>query len=245
MKRRTAPLPLPAPELSLYRGHCIALLRRYFCMSVEVGRLPSILGRECFTTRTEDYHAHSFEDTVLFVIDVERCLDRLYLFDKELIACIILQEYAEDEAMKILHCSLRTIERRLPGALDFLTDTFLQNGMLNITEKVGRNLAENECEPLRRHRVPQRATANHRSHSARSHLDTLLVKPPFSANSPQAAAVKENIILSDVAGLPSESAILSVQIEIEAIIQARRHNDAPFSFHVEAQDKLGDKRPSG
>lgn len=194
MKPAKAPLPQPALEFSIYRGDCIALLRRYFCMSVEVGRLPSILGRECFITRTEDYHTHSFEDTVLFVIDVERCLDRLYLFDKELIACIILQEYSEDEAVKILHCSLRTIERRLPDALDFLTDTFLQNGMLNITGKVGRNRADGECEPRRRHRVPQRATANQRSRGVGSHPDTLHVKPPFSANLPQAAGVKENII---------------------------------------------------
>jgi hypothetical protein len=210
MRQPKAPLPLPALELSIYRDNCIALLRRYFCMSVEVGRLPSILGREFFTTRTEDYHTHSFEDTVLFVIDVERCLDRLYLFDKQLIACIILQEYAEEEAVKILHCSLRTIERRLPDALDFLTDTFLQNGMLNITEKDVHNLPEGDCEPHRRHRVPQRTTANQRSHSARSHLDTSLVKPPFSANFPQAAVVKENIILPDVAGFPSQSAMLDI-----------------------------------
>ena len=210
MKQPKAPLPLPAVEFSTYRGDCIALLRRYFCMSVEVGRLPSILGRECFTTRTEDYHTHSFEDTVLFVIDVERCLDRLYLFDKELIACIILQEYSEDEAVRILHCSSRTIERRLHDALDFLTDTFLQNGMLNIAEKARRSLAEGECGPHRRHRVPQRATANRRSHSVRSHLDTSLVKPPLSANLPQAAVVKENIILPDVAGLPSQSAMLDM-----------------------------------
>ena len=189
MKQPKALLPPPVLEFSIYRGNCIALLRRYFCMSVEIGRLPSILGRECFTTRTEDYHTHSFEDTVLFVIDVERCLDRLYLFDKELIACIILQEYSEDEAVKILHCSLRTIERRLPNALDFLTDTFLQNGMLSITEKVRRNLAEGASEPRRRHRVPRRATANQRSLSAGSHHDTSLVKPPFSANFPQAAVM--------------------------------------------------------
>lgn len=210
MKQPKAPLPPPVLEFSIYRDNCIALLRRYFCMSIEVGRLPSILGRECFTTRTEDYHTHSFEDTVLFVIDVERCLDRLYLFDKELIACIILQEYSEDEAMKILHCSLRTIERRLPDALDFLTDSFLQNGMLTITAKAGRHHAENENEPHRRHRVPQRATANQRSRSAGSHLDTVLVKPPFSAKFPQATVIKENIILADVAGFPSESAMLDM-----------------------------------
>lgn len=210
MKQTNAPLPPPPLELSIYRDNCIALLRRYFCMSIEVGRLPSILGRECFTTRTEDYHTHSFEDTVVFVIDVERCLDRLYLFDKELIACIILQEYSVDEAMKILHCSLRTIERRLPDALDFLTDSFLQNGMLKITVKVGRDLAEGECKPRRRHRLPQRATANQPPHSPGSHLDTALVKPPFSAKFPQAIVVKENIILSDVAGFASECDILNI-----------------------------------
>jgi hypothetical protein len=181
MKQPQAPLPLPALEISIYRGDCIALLRRYFCMSIEVGRLPSILGRECFTTRTEDYHTHSFEDTVLFVIDVERSLDLLYLFDKELIACIILQEYSEEEAVRILHCSLRTIERRLPHALDFLTETFLQNGILVIAGSAARDLAENESEPHRRHRVPQRATASQRSQSSRSQPDTSLVKPPFSA----------------------------------------------------------------
>jgi hypothetical protein len=210
MKPPKAPHLPPPLQFSVYRGNCIALLRRYFCMSIEVGRLPSILGRECFTTRVEDYHTHSFEDTVVFVIDVERCLDRLYLFDKELIACIILQEYAEDEAMKILHCSRRTIERRLPDALDFLTDAFLQNGMLNFIGKDGRNHAAGDSENRRRHRVPQRATANQRSHSAGSHLDTSLVKPPFSANLPQAAVVKENIILPDVAGLPSQSAMLDM-----------------------------------
>lgn len=71
MSPDTPPLPLPAPpELPIYRDSCIALLRRYFRMSVEVGRLPAILDREIFTTRTEDFHVHSFEDTILFVIDI-------------------------------------------------------------------------------------------------------------------------------------------------------------------------------
>ena len=207
---RPHPQKMPAPEYSIYRDHCIMLLRRYFSMSIEIERLPSILGRECFTTRTEDYHTHSFEDTVVFVIDVERCLERLYLFDQELIACIILQEYPEEEAVKILHCSSRTIERRLPEALDFLTATFLQNGMLMIKGTTGRNHVEDEREPHRRHRVPQRATANQRLHSARSQPDTSLVKPPFSANFPQAAGVKENINFPDVAGFASQPAMLEM-----------------------------------
>src|ERR1043166_1079230 len=118
MKARHTTLPPPPPELSIYRDHTIALLRRYFRMSVEVGRLPAILGREIFPMRCKNSHVTSFEDTVLFVTDVEHCLDRLDPFDRELIARIVLQEYSEDRACKLLHCGRRTIERRLPDALD-------------------------------------------------------------------------------------------------------------------------------
>lgn len=56
-----------------------------------------------------------------------RCLDRLHRFDKELVARIVLQEYSEEEAARLSHCGLRTIERRLPDALDFLTEMFIRN----------------------------------------------------------------------------------------------------------------------
>src|SRR4051794_36359612 len=36
----------PKPELSAYHDRTIALLRRYFRMSLEIGRMPSVLGRE-------------------------------------------------------------------------------------------------------------------------------------------------------------------------------------------------------
>ena len=59
---------------SAYRGRTTALLRRYFRMSLDVGRLPSVLGREFFRARVTSYHVHSFEDVVILVHDVERCL---------------------------------------------------------------------------------------------------------------------------------------------------------------------------
>lgn len=36
------------PDLWLYRERTTALLRRYLRISIEVGRLPSLLGRELF-----------------------------------------------------------------------------------------------------------------------------------------------------------------------------------------------------
>ncbi len=130
MKRRMAPLPLPAPELSIYRDHCIALLRRYFCMSVEVGRLPAILGRKFFPARARTNQLHTFEDVVIFVIDIERCLDRLHPFDKRLIALIILQEYTQEEAARMLRLTERQVRNRLCDAIDAVSSQFLEKRML-------------------------------------------------------------------------------------------------------------------
>jgi len=67
------------PDLWLYRKRTEAILRKFFRMSVEVGRLPSILGSEFFRTHVTSYSVSSFEDAVIFVHDVERSHN--YLLD--------------------------------------------------------------------------------------------------------------------------------------------------------------------
>jgi hypothetical protein len=204
MSRHRHFLPPPPPELSIYRNHCIALLRRYFCMSVEVGRLPAILGREVFTARSQDFYVHSFEDTVLFVIDVEHCLDRLPPFDKELIAHIVLQEYTEEETARLLHCCARTVRRRLPDALDCLTEMLLRRRMLNLSEEICRGLVGSECVPDCAADKKQRTThvASLHASGEGSRLEIGLVKPPFSPKSLQPVLIKPNRVVPDVAGLP-------------------------------------------
>lgn len=59
------------PELCLYRARTMAMLKAYFRFSIEVGRLPSILGREFFRAKVTSYRMASFEDAVIFVHDVE------------------------------------------------------------------------------------------------------------------------------------------------------------------------------
>jgi hypothetical protein len=129
------PIPVLAPELSLYRAHCIALLRRYFCMSVEVGRLPALLGREFFRTQAQDYHVHSFENMVIFVIDIERCLDRLDPLDKKLIALIVLQEYTQEEAAQLLGYTDRQVRNRFSDAVDTVSAMFLEKRMLKLKRR--------------------------------------------------------------------------------------------------------------
>jgi hypothetical protein len=118
------------PDLWLYRKRTVDLLRRYMRFSIETGRLPSLVGREFFRAKVTYYTATTFEDRVIFVRDVEKCLDRLEYWDQQLIARIILQEYGQEQAARILHCGLRTVERRLPEVLDLLSEDFLRVGLL-------------------------------------------------------------------------------------------------------------------
>ena len=118
------------PDLWMYRDRTIALLKRYMRLSVEVGRLPSVLGREFFRTRVTSYHVSTFEDTVIFVHDVERTIAKIDPFSQKLIAKIVLQEYSQPEAARLLGCSLRHIERYYPEALDRMSEKFLQGGLL-------------------------------------------------------------------------------------------------------------------
>ncbi len=122
--------PEPAAELSIYRDCTVLLLHRFFRLSVEVGRLPSLLGREIFPARTSRYAAHTFEDAVIFVHDVERCLEQLDDFSRQVIASVVLQDHTADEAARQLGRRRETIIRRLPAALDSLTESFLRARLL-------------------------------------------------------------------------------------------------------------------
>ena len=113
-----------------YRDRTVALLKRYARASVEVGRLPSLLGRECFRARVSSYPMTSFEDIVIFVHDMDTALGRLNPFQQRLIAMNVLEEYSLPEVARLLPCPLRTVEREVPDALDVLSRAFLESGLI-------------------------------------------------------------------------------------------------------------------
>ena len=141
------------PDLWLYRDRTVAMLKRYLRLSIEVGRLPSLLGREFFRSRVTSYHVSTFEDSVIFVHDVERSLERLDEFDQELIAKIVLQEYSQEETAHLLGCWRRTVGRRYPEALDELSKIFLNGGLLNrlveAEERSRESCQEGKSEEIR------------------------------------------------------------------------------------------------
>ncbi len=122
-----------APEMCLYRTRTTALLRKYFTLSMELGRVPSLLGREFFRSRITSYRMQSFEDVVIFVHDVERCLEKLDRGSQMLIARIGLQEYSYEEAARLLGYHPRTVERNYPEALDRLSAVLLEADLLRET----------------------------------------------------------------------------------------------------------------
>lgn len=129
-----APTDVP-PEMYLYRDRTLALLHRYFRLSIELGRVPALLGREFFRSKVTSYRMHNFEDVVIFVHDVERCLDQLDAFSRSIIARVALQEHTQAEAAKILGCTQRMVERRYPEALDALSHLLLEKNLLQTADR--------------------------------------------------------------------------------------------------------------
>jgi hypothetical protein len=117
-------------ERRIYRGRTVGMLRRYMRYSIETGRLPSLLGREFFRSKVTSYTVVTFEDRVIFVHDMERCLERLDEFGRQLIARYILQEHDRWATARLLNCNEKTIRRQAPVVLDQLSEILLEVGLM-------------------------------------------------------------------------------------------------------------------
>jgi len=125
-------------ELSPYRRRTVALLRRYARASVEVGKVPSLLGREFFRTRVTSYTMRNFEDVVIFVTDMERAIEKLSVIDKKLLAMNVIEEYDIVEVGRMFGCTPRNVRRLLQDALDELSRILLAGGLLDRVAGAGR-----------------------------------------------------------------------------------------------------------
>lgn len=84
----------------------------------------------------------TFEDRVIFVHDMESCLQRLSDFSLQLIARHTLQEHDLEATARLLQCNEKTIRRAIPVALDQLSEILLEVGLL---EKMNPT-EENSCQ---------------------------------------------------------------------------------------------------
>ena len=118
---------------AFYRKRTEGLLRRYMRASMEMGRTPSLIGTTIFRGRASSYRLRTFEDCIIFIFDVEKCLKRLDGESQELISRIALQEYTYEETAKLTHQSERTVGRKYASALDCLTDLLIDAGILEVS----------------------------------------------------------------------------------------------------------------
>lgn len=122
-------------ERKIYRKRTIAMLKKYMQYSMDTGRLPSLLGREFFRAKVTAHSVVTFEDRVIFVLDMERCLDKLDEFSRDLIARHILQEHDRWATARLLHCNEKTVRRLIPLVLDVLSEILLDVGLI---DRLGR-----------------------------------------------------------------------------------------------------------
>jgi hypothetical protein len=115
----------------IYRARTVAMLRRYMRYSIETGRLPSLVGREFFRCKITKYQMATFEDRVIFVHDMERCLEYVDDFGRQVLGRIVLQEYTQEDAARLLGCTRMTVHRKLLESLDQLSDILLRVDLLD------------------------------------------------------------------------------------------------------------------
>ena len=101
----------PRPEMLCFRGQTLALIRHFFEISSQVGRVSSLLGREFFRSRVSHHAIPSFEEQAVFVRDVELCLEKLGGEQREVLTLLGLYDYSYDEVSQMMHCS-RTLVRQ-------------------------------------------------------------------------------------------------------------------------------------
>jgi hypothetical protein len=124
--------PTPRPQLAFYRKYTEGMLRRYMRMSLELGRVPSLLGRgEMFRAKVSSYRMESFEDVVIFCHDIERCIKRLTDNEQFMIGQIALKQYTVNETAEMHGTCPRTIVRQYTRGLDRLTAIFIEVQILN------------------------------------------------------------------------------------------------------------------
>lgn len=162
----------PRPEMLCFRGQTLALVRHFFEISSQVGRVSSLLGREFFRSRVSHHAIPSFEEQAVFVRDVELCLAKLTPQRTEVLTLLGLYDYSYDEVSQMLQCSRTRVREWFNEALDALSEVFLK----------ARLLRENNPDRRQRQLVRRKPPAD---------VVTLRRKPPASVREVPAVQASE------------------------------------------------------
>ena len=120
----------PQPQLAFYRKYTEAMLRRYLSMSMAAGRVPSLLGRDLFRGNVSHRTVTGFDDVIIFVEDVNKCLAKLEPTQRFFVRKIAMEGYTQGETAALRGLPLRSVIRRYTEAIDKLTRLFLERKLL-------------------------------------------------------------------------------------------------------------------
>ena len=141
-------------ELFQYRYETLAMLQKYLNVSLDLGRLPSVLGGELFRAKVTSYKVTGFEDLVIFVADFAKCLDRVGETARRFLELNIFQEYSKEESARRMGCDERNARRIYCDALDELSEVLLRCRLLDPMDWIGDEVAREGwfegCPVLRR-----------------------------------------------------------------------------------------------
>lgn len=118
------------PELAFYRKYTEGMLRRYVSMSLESGRVPSLLGKEMFRGKVTSYHVHGFDDVVIFIHDMEKSIAKLDPAEQRLIRRIALQQFTHQEVAQMVGNTRKTVLQQYNEAMNRLTGILLDVRLL-------------------------------------------------------------------------------------------------------------------
>jgi hypothetical protein len=121
----------PRPEMICFRGQTLALVRHFFEISSQLGRIPSLLGREFFRSRVSHHAIPSFEEQAVFARDVELCLERLSKDNIEIVTLMGFYDLSDEEVAAMIHSSRTYVRRWFAEAVDALSEIFLTASLLH------------------------------------------------------------------------------------------------------------------
>ncbi len=139
-----------------YRKHTLALLRRYLLISMQISRAPSPFGNMVFRGRVSSYRLRTFEDGLIFVLDVEKAINQLDRLSKSIITYVVLEGYSFPEAAMLTHESIRSVVRIYGEAMNRLTAKLVDFGLI---EPNVENLSRGESKIESNDPTLQRASA--------------------------------------------------------------------------------------
>ena len=124
-------------EYSIFRSHTLKLLRYYFKLSLDYGRIPSPLGGQGMRSRVSHVKMYTVEDDTIFLHDMSRCMEQeLSEMELKIVALVVFMDHTFEQTGGILQYSERQIRRIYPNLLDRLTRAFCKRELLDRLELV-------------------------------------------------------------------------------------------------------------